>query len=141
MKKLILLFAALVVLFSCGKDKEEQNSSIQTKPANFELIGNWKLIEILQHPGIGEAQFYPVESEKIITFNSDGTITSNGDLCSMTTSADSPTSGTFIGMENKFNSNDCNNPNYFFTYIHHNTILIVNYPCFEPCQAKFQKLH
>jgi hypothetical protein len=139
MKKLVLLFSALVVFFSCAKDNEEQSSSIQSKSANFELIGNWKLIETLLHPGIGEAQFIPVESEKIITFNSDGTITSNGNLCFMTTTADGPTAGTFNAMENKFNSNDCNNPNYFYTYEHHNNILIVNYPCIEPCQAKFQK--
>jgi hypothetical protein len=48
MKKLVLLFSALVVFFSCAKDNEEKSSSIQTKAANFDLIGNWKLIEILQ---------------------------------------------------------------------------------------------
>ena len=131
MKKIVFTLFTVGILFSCNKD-DDSNS-------NTELIGNWKLIEVLADPGDGSGTFFSVESEKTITFVSDGTITSNGNLCDMSIKSDIQTSGTYSNSESTFNSSDCNNPDYNFTFEQNGNILIINYPCFEPCQAKYIK--
>ena len=131
MKKIVFTLFTVGILFSCNKD-DDSNS-------NTELIGNWKLIEVLADPGDGSGTFFSVESEKTITFVSGGTITSNGNLCDMSIKSDIQTSGTYSNSESTFNSSDCNNPDYNFTFEQNGNILIINYPCFEPCQAKYIK--
>ena len=131
MKKLIFSLITVGILFSCNND-DDSNS-------NTELIGNWKLIEVLLDPGDGSGTFSSVESEKTITFESGGIITSNGNLCDMSINSDNQTSGTYSNSESTFNSADCNNPDYNFTFEQNESILIINYPCIEPCQAKYIK--
>ena len=131
MKKLIFSLITVGILFSCNND-DDSNS-------NTELIGNWKLIEVLLDPGDGSGTFSSVESEKTITFEIGGTITSNGTLCDMSINSDNQTSGTYSNSESTFNSSDCNNPDYNFTFEQNESILIINYPCIEPCQAKYIK--
>ena len=131
MKKLIFTLIAVGILFSCNND-DDSNS-------NTELTGNWKLIEVLLDPGDGSGTFSSIESEKIITFESGGIITSNGNLCDMSINSDNQTSGTYSNSESTFNSADCNNPDYNFTFEQNESILIINYPCIEPCQAKYIK--
>lgn len=131
MKKIFCILLAVGILYSCNKD-DESNS-------NTELIGNWKLIEVLADPGDGSGTFDSVESDKIITFENDGTITSNGNLCDISISSDHQTSGTYSSTEMSFNSSDCVNPDYEFTFVQNGNTLIINYPCIEPCQAKYIK--
>ena len=132
MKKLVFTLAAVGILFSCNNDDDLDSET--------ELVGNWKLIEILADPGDGSGTFSSVESEKIITFKNDGTITSNGNLCDMSISSDNQTSGIYNNFsESTFNSSDCNNPDYNFTFEQNGNILIINYPCIEPCKAKYKK--
>ena len=80
-----------------------------------------------------------VESEKLITFENDGTISSNGSLCDMSISSDNQTSENYSSTELTFNSSACNNPDYNYTFEQNGNILIINYPCIEPCQAKYIK--
>ena len=131
MKKILFTLITVGILFSCHNDND---SNIETT-----LIGNWKLIEVLADPGDGSGIFISVQSDKIITFENDGIITSNGNLCDMSISSDNQTTGTYSISESTYNSSNCNNPNYNFTYEQSGNILIVNYPCFEPCRAKFIK--
>ena len=131
MKNLIFTLIAVGILFSCNND-DDSNS-------NTELIGNWKLIEVLADPGDGSGSFYSVESEKIITFKSGGIITSNGNLCDMAINSDNQTSGTYSNSESTFNSSDCNNIDYNYTFEQNGDILILNYRCIEPCLAKYKK--
>ena len=131
MKKLIGTLITVGILFACNND-DDSNS-------NTELAGNWKLIEVLLDPGDGSGTFSSIESEKIITFESGGIITSNGNLCDMSINSDNQTSGTYSNSESTFNSADCNNPDYNFTFEQNESILIINYPCIEPCQAKYIK--
>ena len=130
MKKIIFLIVA-GILFSCNDD---ENSNLNT-----ELIGSWKLIEVLSDPGDGSGTFHSVESKKIITFKSNGSVTSNGNLCEMSTSTDHPTSGTYSITKLTFNSSNCTNSNYNYTFKQIGNILIIYYPCFEACQAKYEK--
>ncbi|MGB0879431.1 MAG: hypothetical protein ACPGTO_02575 [Polaribacter sp.] len=129
MRKIIFILITVGILFSCTNGND----------SNKELIGNWKLIEILADPGDGSGTFSSVQSNKIITFESSGIITSNGNLCDMTLNSDNQTSGTYSDSESTFNSSDCNNPSYNFSFEQNENILIVNYPCIEPCQAKYIK--
>ena len=131
MKKLILFTCLTGILFSCNND----NSTTET-----ELIGSWKLIEILVDPGDGSGTFYSVKSDKIITFESNGIVTSNGNLCYVEINSDNQTSGTYSISESTFNSPNCNNTDYNFTYEQNGNILIINYPCKEPCKAKYLKM-
>ncbi len=131
MKKTALILATIGILFSCDKDDNSNSKS--------ELIGNWKLIEVLADPGDGSGTFSSVESDKIITFENNGIITSNGRLCDMSINSDNSTSGTYSISELSFNSSDCSNPDYDYTFEQNGNILIINYPCIEPCKAKYQK--
>jgi hypothetical protein len=131
MKKIVFTLFTVGILFSCNNESDPNS--------NNELIGNWKLIEVLADPGGGSGTFSSVESEKTITFESDGTITSNGILCDMSINSDNPTSGTYSNPESTFNSSDCNNPDYNFTFEQNESTLIINYPCIEPCRAKYIK--
>ncbi len=131
MKKIIFILLTVGILYSCNKDNDCNSDT--------ELIGNWKLIEILADPGDGSGIFSSVESHKIITFKNNGTITSNGNLCDMSITSDNQTSGTYSNSEMSFSSANCNNPDYDFTFEQNGNVLIINYPCFEPCQAKYMK--
>lgn len=131
MKKIIFILLTVGILFSCNKDNDSNSDT--------ELIGNWKLIEILADPGDGSGAFNSVESHKIITFENNGTITSNGNLCDMSITSDNQTSGTYSNSEMSFSSANCNNPDYDFTFEQNGNVLIINYPCLEPCQAKYMK--
>ena len=131
MKKILFIIITTGVLFSCKND--------DVSNLNTELIGNWKLIEVLIDEGGGNGVFSSVQSDKIIIFESGGTITSNGNLCDMSINSDSQTSGTYSETELTFSSSDCNNSNQNFTFEKNGNILIINYPCIEPCRAKYIK--
>ena len=131
MKKILFTLLTIGILYSCNKDDDSNSGT--------ELIGNWKLIEVLGDPGDGSGTFNSVESNKIITFENNGTITSNGNLCDMSITSENQTSGTYSNSEMSFNSADCNNPDYDYTFEQNGNILIINYPCIEPCQAKYIK--
>lgn len=136
MKKLTILISLIVILASCKKDEENKTTPTTTI---VELVGVWNLIEVLADPGDGSGTFTEVESSKIITFHQDGTLTSNGSLCDMSIEANNPTSGTFLANDSTFRSNDCFDPEYDYSFEQDTSILIINYPCFEPCRAKFEK--
>lgn len=133
MKRVFLFCLILGVLLSCDKKENQVNAPENT------LIGNWKLIEVLADPGGGTATFNAVQSGKIITFENDEIITSNGNLCDMSINSDNATSGTYSITDMTFNSSNCSNPDYEFTFEENGNILIINYPCIEPCRAKYEK--
>ncbi|MBO3097044.1 lipocalin family protein [Gelidibacter pelagius] len=131
MKKLIFTLITAGILFSCNNDDDSN--------PNTDLIGNWQLIEVLSDPGDGSGTFTSVESDKTITFKSGGIIASNGNLCDMGINSGNPTSGTYSTSKWTFNSPDCDNPEYDFTFEQNGNILIINYPCIEPCKVKYKK--
>lgn len=132
MKKLLFFFIIIGIFGSCNKDDDHNT--------NTELIGSWKLIAIYTDPGDGSGSFEPVELNKTITFQNNGTITCNGELCSMTTTANTTTSGTYSLANATFSSSNCYPENYEYPFQLSDNILIISYPCIEPCQAKYKKL-
>ena len=129
MKKLLILLSLLSAI-SCNKDDD--------KNADTELIGKWGLIEILADPGDGSGTFHAVQSNKIIEFHSNGTITSNGTICDMSIESSNSTSGTYSIADSTISSIDCNNQ-MKIRFEKNGSSIIINYPCFEPCRAKYVK--
>ena len=131
MKKMFLiLFVGL--LLSCT-DKDD-------KTIDLDLIGKWRLIEVLLDPGDGSGTFYNITSDKTIEFHSDGTITSNGSICAATGRANIPSAGTYSLVDSTISSPDCANDLPFNTrFKKEGSSIIISYPCVEPCKEKYIK--
>ena len=130
--KTIKLFCALttvILAVSCNDNDNIQNNAIN---------GSWRLTEVLSDPGDGSGTFSPVVSSKTINFSNDGTLTCNGDICNMTSEASVVTTGTYTSAQNTINA-DCFG-DYTYTYTISGNTLIINYPCIEPCKAKFVRI-
>ncbi len=135
MKKVILVLTLIGFVLSCGKDDNTNTNVDETF-----LIGTWRLVENLADPGDGSGVFLAVDSNKQITFNSDGTITSNGSLCDMSIQSETPTSGTYSSNLSFINSDDCINPNLNIDFTLENSTLTITYLCIEPCLSKYVKI-
>ncbi|OUR94258.1 hypothetical protein A9Q87_01020 [Flavobacteriales bacterium 34_180_T64] len=133
MKKEVLFFALIGLLFSCNND--DSNNYSET-----ELIGRWKLAETLADPGDGSGTFSTVISEKIIQFHADGIVTSNGTLCDLSILSETPSNGTYSMTELTISSSECVSSGLGISFELSSSILIMNYPCIEPCKAKFIKI-
>lgn len=129
MKKQILLLLVVSLMFSCSNDED----NLET-----ELIGKWKLIEVLADPGDGSGTFEPVRSNKIIEFKSDGTLTTNNSLCDPY-SDEMISSGTY---ENNTITTGCQNPNIAtISFELKNQYLILNFISNEGYSQKFEKIN
>ncbi|WP_298895170.1 lipocalin family protein [uncultured Psychroserpens sp.] len=130
MKKQLLVLLVITLMLSCNND--DQNNS------NIELIGNWKLIEVLANPGGGSGTFMPVESDKTIEFENSGTITTNTSLCDPY-SDEIITTGSFSLTNNTITTN-CQNPNITtISFELNDQHLILNFISNEGYSQKFKK--
>lgn len=129
MKKLIIPFIIILAIFSCKKEDGNKNDK--------SLIGTFKLTEILADPGDGSGTFQPVNSNKTITFHENGTVNSNGELCDMSIDSNTPSSGTYTLTDSTITASNCSSFDLKFSFNGYE--LIINYPCIEPCRAKYKK--
>ncbi len=133
MKKFAILFIYIGILYSCSNDDDCSS--------DLELMGEWQLIETYIDPGDGSGTFRKVESNKTVTFHSDGTITSNGSLCDVSIEADEPSTGTYSLENSKFKPDDCSYPSDWENDFEQNGgFLTLAYLCFEPCVEKYRKV-
>jgi len=133
MKNTLLLFLSFILVLSCSNDDDKKTTS------NSEIIGTWKLIEVYADPGDGSGDFVSVESDKVITFNTNGTINSNADLCILFSDSGALSSGTFSETEMTITIADCDtSPSTVFFEID-GANLILSYVCIEGCQEKYSK--
>ena len=126
MKNLFFYLAIFGSLIACNKNDDTETG----------LVGQYQLVEVLDDIGDGSNTFQSVNSNKIIEFHSNGTVTSNGELCTIGVESNSATTGTYSLTDSTISSFNCNNLSF-------NSIgneVIINYPCFESCRAKFLKL-
>lgn len=136
MKKPLLLLILLTLLSACNSD--DDNTQTETSSSN-PIIGKWKLTEQLMDPGDGSGTFMAVISNKTIEFYMDGTVTSNGNLCT-------PTNNTIIGTSGTYNetqyitSSACATSLGAAYELLTNTSLLISYPCIEACQEKYIKI-
>jgi len=132
MKNIILLFGLVVLMSSCSND--DSGGDIST-----DLIGEWQLIEANADPGDGSGTFQPVDSDKVVVFLSNGTVTSNGSICILSIDSNNPTSGTYSLSDSTISSSDCvADRDVEFEIVNSN--LIMRYPCIEACEEKFTKI-
>lgn len=133
---LFLFFFVSIAVFSGCKSDDDNGDELDDG-----ITGQWILIEMLADPGDGSGVFMPVESAKTITFNEDGTYSSNGDICSFSSDTTTPSEGTYSETENGF-SIDCDTP--FPLPLSLNIDqgdLIVVFTCIEPCLQKFRRIN
>lgn len=128
MKKLTIIFLVSAYLFSCSSTKDKT------------LLGTWKLTEQRLDIGDGKSTFTKIESNKTITFLANGTLTSNGAICFMTQTIDIPATGTYDTLTKTLTAKDCPKTGLHIRYELKDEVLIVRYPCMEPCQQKFVKM-
>ena len=127
----LLLFVTLLFLAGCKKD------STLVSP---ELEGKWKLTEMKEEGGliVGQpAQFEAVTSSKTLEFNNDGSISSNGQICDFSANSNNPSNGLVSPQATTIMSGNCPSSEIYFEIVGQD--LILSYPCFETCQAKFVK--
>ena len=122
-------FAILVILSlftSCKKNKRDS------------LTGTWELKEVLMDPGNGSGVFTAVSSDKNLVFHTNGNVNSNGIICDMSIESNTSTSGTYSEIDSSIISATCQN--LIIKYELSGDTLILIYPCFEACKAKYIKV-
>ncbi|WP_051605539.1 lipocalin family protein [Sediminibacter sp. Hel_I_10] len=134
MKSICIVLTCLLVLSSCSND--DDNSNQETS----ELLGTWQLIEIYADPGDGSGDFMTVDSDKTISFESDGTVASNGSLCGFSTTTGEVTTGTYSESDSTISGEGCSNQQFLTSFNMENARLILSFPCIEACQEKYIKL-
>ncbi len=128
------LFATAILLFSCSEDDNNEANEANS------VVGTWRMVARNLDPGDGSGEFTPVTSNKTITFESDGTVTSNGNLCSFSVDSDTPTSGTYSVEEGKIYPTDCDFTFGFSDDLTFELVdgeMITSVLCFEPCEVKY----
>lgn len=121
----------LSLVICCTDDEIEKESN---------LIGTWKLKEVLFDPGDGSGEFQPVDINKNIEFLLDGTISSDQYLCFAGNAAGSPSSGVYILPDSILQIDDCPDTPIPMRFSVQGQSLIISYPCIEPCQEKYVKV-
>ncbi len=137
MKKPLLLLILLTIISACNNDDD----TIQTEVSNNSnpIVGQWKLTEQLLDPGDGSGTFMAVTSNKTIAFYMDGSVISNGNLCTPSTNTIIGTVGTF--NENQFITSSACATSLGIEYeLLTDTSLLITYPCIETCQEKYIKI-
>lgn len=130
MKGFIYSFIVLAILLSCSKDEADKNT---------DLHSSWHLTEQLIDPGDGSGTFQSVESNKMIHFYNDGSVTSNGQLQSLSAESDFSSSGIYSFSDSTIIVNHYDNSTLSIRFEMENSYLILFYPCIEPCIAKYEK--
>ena len=123
-------FTILVILSlftSCKKNKRDS------------LTGTWELKEVLMDPGNGSGVFTAVSSDKNLVVNTNGNVTSNGIICDMSIESNTSTSCTYSEIDSTVISSTCQN--LIIKYEVSGDTLILIYPCFEACKAKYNRVN
>lgn len=132
MKKNILFLMLIGLFLSCSNDDQKISES--------KLIGSWKLVEVLADPGDGKGTFRPVESNKTIQFQENGTITTNSSLCDPY-SNEIKTTGSY-SLTKKTITTECQNSNIGTIFFElKNQYLILNFISNEGYSQKFQRIN
>nr|WP_042288176.1 lipocalin family protein [Nonlabens ulvanivorans] len=105
-----------------------------------DIVGTWQLTANLSDPGDGSGSFQSVSSNKTITFNADGTFTSNGDVCDMSITTSTNNNGTYNTTDKTINAN-CGTTNLPISYTIDNLTMDISYFCIEACQSRYRKIN
>lgn len=134
MKQILFTVIGIILLISC--DSSDDAGNILTN----DIVGTWQLTASLSDPGDGSGTFRSVSSNKTITFNSDGTFTSNGNVCDISITTSTATNGTYNTMDNTINAN-CGTINLPISYSIDNLTMDISYICIEACESRYRKIN
>ncbi|WP_397299105.1 lipocalin family protein [Nonlabens ulvanivorans] len=134
MKQLLFTLIGIILLISC--DSSDDPGNVLTS----DIVGTWQLVANLADPGDGSGTFQSVSSNKTITFNADGTFTSNGDVCDMSITTSTNTNGTYNTTDKTINAN-CGTTNLPISYTIDNLTMDISYFCIEACQSRYRKIN
>ncbi|WOI23408.1 lipocalin family protein [Nonlabens ulvanivorans] len=134
MKQLLFTLIGIILLISC--DSSDDPGNVLTS----DIVGTWQLTANLSDPGDGSGSFQSVSSNKTITFNADGTFTSNGDVCDMSITTSTNTNGTYNTTDKTINAN-CGTTNLPISYTIDNLTMDISYFCIEACQSRYRKIN
>lgn len=129
MKKIIAFFS-IVVLFSCSEKQEVIENS--------QVIGNWKLTEVLSDPGDESGIFKATNSIKNLTFDSNGILHCSNSICPVEGAPNMASTATYSQSNSTITSLNC--PNLKISYKINGDTLILMYPCIEKCQEKYRRI-
>jgi len=127
MKQLFILLVFAAIVISCENNDEKVTGS--------DIIGEWGLVEVLSDPGDGSGTFHSVNSNKILEFHADGTVSSNGLICSFLIETNEASDGTYSFVDSTISSSDC-----ILSFEILGRDLLINYFCIEGCRAKYRKI-
>lgn len=130
--KAILLLVLLGSLMVACTDKESQSN-------NESLIGTWKLNAVLMDPGDGSGTFQAVSSAKVLMFDEDGTLHSNGSICSLSVDLTQGSDGTYSLADSSIQSASCAYPELKLHFEQSGRTLVIDYFCIEACKARYMK--
>ena len=127
MKKSLVILLFLSLFISCKKKERDS------------LTGTWELKEVLMDPGNGSGVLTAVGSDKNLVFHTNGNVNSNGIICDMSIESNTSTSGTYSENDSTIISTTCQN--LVIKYEVNGDTLILIYPCFEACKAKYNRVN
>ncbi|TXD82065.1 lipocalin family protein [Subsaximicrobium wynnwilliamsii] len=131
MKRLLVGVMSLLLINSCANDDDASQNDLT-------LVGQWQLVAFYGDPGDGSGDFQPLTSSKTITFEADGSLSSNANLCLVFSDVGEPSAGTYSETDASISIADCSDFNLVFEISATN--LIIDYPCIEACREKYVKL-
>ncbi|HLO57383.1 MAG TPA: lipocalin family protein [Bacteroidales bacterium] len=132
MKSVLFLLISLVLFYSCEKSADII--------ANADVLGKWKLVQVLADPGDGSGQFRNVDNDISIVFHSDGTVSSNGMLCNISIVPDGEYYGTYSLNDSTITPDGCPYPQTKLSFEITGNYMIIHYPCIEACRSRFKKV-
>jgi hypothetical protein len=124
--KILALNMIILTVISCSKNDDNT------------LIGTWKLTQILMDLGNGSGTFKTVNSNKNLIFSNNRNLSSNGTICDMSIETNTSSTGTYSEVNSTINSTNCQN-NTIKYELNGNTLILI-YPCFEACKAKYTRV-
>ena len=132
-RSLQLLIVCLLLL-SCGGDSND--------PLDGEsLYGTWLLSEVLLDPGDGSGEFIPRDTGEELIIQPNSIYVSNWNICRLNSPVGKEYSGQFRETGNGTIELECPlDDGVFINAELEQGLLILNYPCIEPCAYRFYKI-
>ena len=133
---MLSIYVILLFISCVSKLPKDKNGKVE-KETPVTIIGTWKLVEELFDIGDGSSVFKKTESNKMITFFSDGTLKSNMSLCYSANNTTKRNEGTYSIKDKTITYTGCRTK---VSYVIKSNELILNLHCIEPCFEKFVRI-
>lgn len=132
MNNVFSFFFFSFLLIACG-DKEQDDLFFDPTDS----VGNWTLTETLLDPGDGSGVFEATDLNISIEIFDNHSVVGNGMLCTMGLGTGVQSAQYF--PEDSIMITDCDSIPLTLGVDHNGSVLILSFPCIEPCKAKFEK--